>query len=91
MASAYRPTPNQREALAAVAAFSADKGYPPSYRDLSAALGYRSTSTAHQLVKRLRELGYIKPGDALARSLVLTVKGQRVARETARAAGVPSP
>ena len=40
-----------------------DTGYPPSVREICAALGFKSTSSAHQYIWRLAEKGYIDKGD----------------------------
>lgn len=37
-----------------------DKRYPPSVREICAAVNLKSTSTAHTYLKKLEELGYIK-------------------------------
>lgn len=37
-----------------------DKRYPPSVREICAAVNLKSTSTAHGYLKKLEELGYIK-------------------------------
>lgn len=37
-----------------------DKGYPPTTRDVCAALDIKSTSTVHKAMEHLREAGYIK-------------------------------
>ena len=37
-----------------------DTGYPPSVREICAALGFKSTSSAHQYIWRLAEKGYLK-------------------------------
>ncbi len=37
-----------------------EQGYPPAVREICAALGIKSTSTAHMYVERLADKGYIK-------------------------------
>ena len=37
-----------------------ERGYPPTTRDVCAALGIKSTSTVHKAMEVLREAGYIK-------------------------------
>ena len=37
-----------------------EMGYPPTTRDVCAALGIKSTSTVHSAMERLREAGYIR-------------------------------
>ena len=46
-----------------------DTGYPPSVREICAALGFRSTSSAHQYIWRLAEKGYIDKGDLKTRAI----------------------
>lgn len=46
-----------------------DTGYPPSVREICAALGFKSTSSAHQYVWRLAEKGYIDKGDLKTRAI----------------------
>ncbi len=50
-----------------------DTGYPPSVREICAALGFKSTSSAHQYIWRLAEKGYIDKGDLKTRAI--RVKG----------------
>ncbi len=44
-------------------------GYPPSVREICAALGFKSTSSAHQYVWRLAEKGYISKKDLKTRAM----------------------
>lgn len=44
-------------------------GYPPSVREICAALGFKSTSSAHQYIWRLAEKGYIDKGDLKTRAI----------------------
>ncbi len=46
-----------------------DNGFAPSVRDISKALGYRSTSTVHMYLNRLDLLGYIKKEDGKSRAI----------------------
>lgn len=46
-----------------------DTGYPPSVREICAALGFKSTSSAHQYIWRLAEKGYIDKGDLKTRAI----------------------
>ena len=38
-------------------------GYPPSVREICAALDFKSTSSAHQYISRLADKGYISKKD----------------------------
>ncbi len=46
-----------------------DTGYPPSVREICAAVGFKSTSSAHQYIWRLAEKGYIDKGDLKTRAI----------------------
>ncbi len=46
-----------------------DTGYPPSVREICAALGFKSTSSAHQYISRLSEKGYISKDDLKTRAI----------------------
>lgn len=52
----------------------ADKGYPPTVREICNALNIRSTSTVHKDLEVLRRLGYIKKDPAKPRALVILDK-----------------
>lgn len=53
----------QRKTLDFLRNFMADKGYAPSLKDISQAIGVKSPSTAHFHLERLVQKGYIKRGD----------------------------
>lgn len=44
-------------------------GYPPSVREICAAVGFKSTSSAHQYIQRLAEKGYISKKDLKTRAI----------------------
>ena len=44
-------------------------GYPPSVREVCAALGFKSTSSAHQYINRLADKGYISKKDLKTRAI----------------------
>ena len=46
-----------------------ETGYPPSVREICAALGFKSTSSAHQYIWRLADKGYIDKGDLKTRAI----------------------
>lgn len=46
-----------------------DTGYPPSVREICSALGFKSTSSAHQYLSRLADKGYISKDDAKTRAI----------------------
>ena len=43
-----------------------EKGYPPTVREICAALGIKSTSTAHKDIAKLVEKGYIRKDPSTA-------------------------
>ena len=43
--------------------YISERGYPPTVRDIGAALGIKSTSSVHKLIGDLQEKGYIKKSD----------------------------
>ena len=47
------------------------KGYPPTVREICAAVGIKSTSTAHKAIGALVEKGYLRKDPAKPRALVL--------------------
>lgn len=47
----------------------AEKGYPPSVREICRAVGFRSTSTVHAYIKKLEEEGLIKKDATKPRAL----------------------
>lgn len=46
-----------------------DTGYPPSVREICSAIGFKSTSSAHQYISRLAEKGYISKDDLKTRAI----------------------
>lgn len=53
-------TPRQRDALDTIKSFKEKFGYPPSMRELVAAMNLKSTSEAHRLIKGLEQRGYLR-------------------------------
>lgn len=50
----------QKQALDILNQHIADHGYSPTVRELAAMLGHKSSSTTHNVLKKLQEKGYIK-------------------------------
>lgn len=46
-----------------------EKSYPPSVREICAAVNLKSTSTVHAILKKLEEFGYIKRDPAKTRAI----------------------
>ncbi len=53
-------TARQKEIFQYIKAFLLEKGYPPSVREIGAAVGLKSSSTVHGYLHRLEKNGYIK-------------------------------
>lgn len=60
---------NQQRILAFIKAEIEDKGYPPSVREICAAVGLRSTSTVHAHLNHLEEQGLIRRDSTKPRAL----------------------
>lgn len=75
------PTPNrnltttQERALVAYRRLSDKKGEPPTVRELGDALGV-SHNSSHQLIKKLREKGYLTSKPVTIIRPTLTAKGR---------------
>ncbi len=55
-------------------------GYPPSVREVGKAIDVSSSSTAHEVISRLAERGWISIGQRMARTIRVTEDGMKVAR-----------
>ncbi len=53
-------TSQQQRVLDYISREVEEKGYPPSVREICAALGFRSSSTAHRYLSMLEEMGYLE-------------------------------
>ena len=62
-------TPQQQRVLDYISREVAERGYPPSVREICAALGFRSSSTAHRYLATLEEMGYLERGAARPRAI----------------------
>ncbi len=65
------------------------EGYSPSVRDISAALGIKSTSTVHLHLHRLEEMGYIQKEQGKSRTIRVEGKPSGVPIVGDVAAGLP--
>lgn len=61
----------QKQILAFIREYTASQGYPPSVREIGAAVGLRSPSTVHSHIKRLQELGYLEKDAHKTRAITL--------------------
>lgn len=64
--------PREKEILEYMKREITKKGYPPTVREICAAMNIKSTSTAHKDLERLENKGYIKKDPAKPRALMLT-------------------
>ncbi|MFD0327641.1 transcriptional repressor LexA [Streptacidiphilus monticola] len=67
-------TERQEAVLAAVASFVRAHGYPPSMRDIGAAVGLTSTSSVSHQVNRLERLGFLAKDPNRPRSYALVAQ-----------------
>lgn len=61
----------QKQILAFIREYIVSQGYPPSVREIGAAVGLRSPSTVHSHIKRLKELGYLEKDAHKTRAITL--------------------
>lgn len=71
-------------ALTQIKAFIAERGYPPTTRELTAILGLSSTRKTHELLVSLRAEGKIEWDERLARTLRVIGDGNRRTRKQQR-------
>ena len=64
-------TRKQAEIYEFILQFSKEHGYPPSVREISAAVHLKSPSTAHFHLKKLEAEGYIQKDDGKTRAITL--------------------
>jgi len=64
-------TPRQRQILEYIQEYVATYGYPPSVREICAAVGLKSTSTVHGHLSRLENKGYLRRDPTKPRALEL--------------------
>ena len=62
-------TPRQSDTLAFIAAFQAERGFGPSYREIAKGIGLESVGRVHRLVTCLEERGAIRRLPHRARSI----------------------
>ena len=64
-------TPKQQQIYDFISSFADEHGYPPSVREICAALDIKSTSTAHKYLGELQERGLIEKSSHLNRAITL--------------------
>lgn len=71
----------QVQTLAAIAQFTKERGYPPTYRDLGSSLGIAHSAVFYR-VRDLASSGLVHDSPATARSLRITRAGRAQLRST---------
>ena len=64
-------TPKQQQIYDYILAFSDEHGYPPSVREIAAAVHLKSPATVHFHLKGLREAGYISQAEGKTRAITV--------------------
>jgi repressor LexA len=64
--------PREKQILEFMKGQIARKGYPPTVREINAALGIKSTSTTHKDIERLEQKGYIRKDPSKPRAIMIT-------------------
>lgn len=84
-------TPKQQKIYDFIQSFTAENGYPPSVREIGAAMGLKSPSTVHFHLKGLEEAGMIVKAEGKTRAITLPAAPNRAVAEesNARADRIP--
>jgi len=84
-------TPKQQKIYDFIQSFTAEHGYPPSVREIGAAMGLKSPSTVHFHLKGLEEAGMIVKAEGKTRAITLPAAPNRAVAEesNARADRIP--
>ena len=83
-------TDRQRQTLHFIAETVAERGYPPSVREIGEALGLASSSTVHSHIQALQRKGYIRVDPTKPRAIELLYDPDTdLPRERAAAKSVP--
>ena len=67
-----RTSDKQQRILEYLNEFIEENGYPPTVREIAAAVGLRSPSTVHYQLARLREQGLLSGDASKSRAVTLT-------------------
>ena len=76
-----RQTPKQQEILDYIIAFQSEHGYPPSVREIGAAVGLKSPSTVHFHLKGLEAAGLIIKAEGKTRAITVSMGEGAMAEE----------
>jgi len=71
MSSLKALTKRQQQVLSFIKEFIATNSYPPSVREIGAAVGLASSSTVHSHLQAIENKGYIKRDASAARAIVI--------------------
>ena len=84
-------TRKQQQIYDFILAFTSEHGYPPSVREIGAAVGLKSPSTVHFHMKGLEEAGVIVKAEGKTRAISLPgfVRGPIAEEEHSRANQIP--
>jgi repressor LexA len=83
-------TDRQRQVLSFIAETVAERGYPPSVREIGEALGLASSSTVHSHIQSLQKRGYLRVDPTKPRAIeILYDPDTELPRERAAARSVP--
>ena len=74
-------TPKQQKIYDFIQSFTAEHGYPPSVREIGAAMGLKSPSTVHFHLKGLEEAGMIIKAEGKTRAITLPAAPRRTVAE----------
>ena len=74
-------TPKQQRIYDFIQAFAAQHGYPPSVREIGAAVGLKSPSTVHFHLKGLEEAGMIVKAVGVTPQAAIRIVGELGLRE----------
>ena len=74
-------TPKQQQIYDYILSFTAQHGYPPSVREIGAAVGLKSPSTVHFHLKGLEEAGMIIKAEGKTRAITLPAAPRRTVAE----------
>lgn len=82
-------TSRQKDILNLIMKDIATKGYPPTVREIGAALGLSSPATIHFHLKKLRQKGYIKNDSSKNRSIEVLVPNKYLEKNDGKVIDVP--
>lgn len=83
MSNAEELTTRRRQILDFIARTIEERGYPPTVREIGAAIGLKSSSSVHYHLRMLEEKGYISRDGKLTRALRVSETGDRAERSPA--------